>query len=183
MASAQEIYLQLSSNRRVVERALVVLAEANEFVGEMQDVLTALAGKVSSGMELTYQEFMIARAQLRRELYVSKLAQMSAVKTAQTREVGKRSVTPAAPAVAVEPAWLRNYNRPVAGRHWYEPPQWINTRFLQKCARCGGEIAEGAKALWFPSTRMNSCMCKACGAAYEVAERAERKESEEERDE
>lgn len=177
VVSAEEIYRGLSTKRTWVERALLVLAEQKAFVGLMADELERLAGKLQAGMELTYAEFQRARAELRRETYVAKLVKIAMQTKAPEPVVplvGEEVRKPARPAgVPAEPAWLRDEPRLAKGSHFYDPPKWVNVRFAQRCNQCGAEIEQGAVSLWFPTTRGNTCMCRACGEAYEVAEKAE----------
>ncbi len=171
--SAEEIYRGLSTSRKWLERALVVLAERQAFAGLMADELERIAGKVQAGVEITYKEMMTARTELRKWFYVTKLMQV-ALDTASARNA-KAAIPaqdtrrePARPTVPVEPWWFADEPELVNGRKEYDPPRWINARFDQQCGRCGKSIERGLAALWFPSTRGGTCMCKPCGLAEET---------------
>lgn len=78
MVSSQQIYERLSTDRRWVERALVALAENGGFVGLQAELLHGLAQTVRDGQSLSYEEFMRARSELRRAMYVERLEKIAA---------------------------------------------------------------------------------------------------------
>lgn len=131
VVSAQELYVKLSTSRKVVERALVVLAEHKAFVGLMADELIALSEKVQSGVELTYQEFMRVRAELRREVYVVKLVQIALQKAQRAHPLApQRTVEQVAESKREQTRRNRNRKKlsAVDMMHWY----WNNREALRQ---------------------------------------------------
>ena len=46
-------------------------------------------------------------------------------------------------------------------------PRWIAARFDSSCARCGGRIAKGEMALWYPQAKQVYCKeLDPCGPAH-----------------
>lgn len=46
-------------------------------------------------------------------------------------------------------------------------PRWLTVRYPGRCARCGRQIAKGARAYYYPSDKSLYCDADGCGGACE----------------
>lgn len=49
-------------------------------------------------------------------------------------------------------------------KSWARDPHWITAKLACRCAKCGTDVAKGARGFYYPSSRQVYCAGENCGA-------------------